>query len=231
MVWFAEPPTSLPEQSVVTVLIAQASDTTQIGSKTQVASQKKRILGVCEIVNGAGEVPEPKTEISPGTKAGGYMYDCEGKDLWFVTNPKTIIIESPKHGRLEQGYYYPDKGYYGNDSLIAQVEENGVSVEVRFFIHVLEEYVSSSDEPYKWFCNADIPPGGTNPWKISTAPTIVDTASLTDCAYSLSLPAKAFVGVGYPSPAITFTHLRAAGHGWYIDYTPYLNEEFLPTSN
>ncbi|MBK9445924.1 MAG: matrixin family metalloprotease, partial [Betaproteobacteria bacterium] len=23
----------------------------------------------------------------------------------------------------------------------------------------------------------------------------------------------------------------AAGHGWYIDYTPYLNEEFLPTSN
>lgn len=23
----------------------------------------------------------------------------------------------------------------------------------------------------------------------------------------------------------------AAGHGWFIDYTPYLNEEFLPTSN
>jgi hypothetical protein len=22
----------------------------------------------------------------------------------------------------------------------------------------------------------------------------------------------------------------AAGHGWYIDYTPYLNEEYLPTS-
>jgi hypothetical protein len=24
---------------------------------------------------------------------------------------------------------------------------------------------------------------------------------------------------------------NAAGHGWFIDYTPYLNEEFLPTAN
>jgi hypothetical protein len=23
----------------------------------------------------------------------------------------------------------------------------------------------------------------------------------------------------------------AAGYGWFIDYTPYLNEEWLPTSN
>ncbi|MCK6390227.1 MAG: hypothetical protein L6Q40_04280 [Azonexus sp.] len=37
------------------------------------------------------------------------------------------------------------------------------------------------------------------------------------------------LGVG-PSAQITLD-ANAAGHGWYIDYTPYLNDEYLPTSN
>jgi predicted Zn-dependent protease len=75
--------------------------------------------------------------------------------------------------------------------------------------------------------------------------------NLTDGAYFLSLP-TGFAGTDYMTLAGTFANLPgtavgetkgegadatiildtdAAGHGWFIDYTSYLNDEFLPTSN
>jgi Matrixin len=69
--------------------------------------------------------------------------------------------------------------------------------------------------------------------------------------YFISLP-LALGAYNFTTPTVTFTNLTgaavgetkgdgsnatitldtdAAGHGWYIDYTPYLNEDFLPTSN
>jgi len=37
--------------------------------------------------------------------------------------------------------------------------------------------------------------------------------------------------VGQTTGSVITVDDNAAGHGWYIDYTPYLNEEYLPTSN
>jgi hypothetical protein len=203
MVWLAEPP-SFIDQPVTTLLVAQAAP------QTEAANQKKRVMGVCTIVNGAGEsVYEVKTEISSGFYAREYMYDYEGKDLLFVTNPQTTIIQLPQHGRLAEGWYYPDKGYFGDDTIITKVEENGVVVEVRFFIHVLEY---NEADPY-YYCGEEVRreflrQGQGNSWKISIAPN----ATSNDLAYSLSLTA-AFLGADYTSPAVTFANLPGAAVG------------------
>ena len=103
MVWLAESPT-IPDQPATTVMIAQS------WQQTKEAGQKQRILGVCEIVNGAGESAyEAKTSIEPTANANAeaYMYDYEGKEMHFGygEGTKEYIVQQPKHGVLIDGYY------------------------------------------------------------------------------------------------------------------------------
>ncbi|GAB6142391.1 hypothetical protein JCM14076_31200 [Methylosoma difficile] len=166
MVWFAEPPTE-PHSSTATVLIAEVN-TNQLMARNNAA--KKRVIGACEIVNGAGQSVNavgqpyiPRGEIFFEGTASTYMSYFENRIVQFNSqDSKTTITQPPKHGRYEQGYYYPDKGYYGRDEIVAEVSNGDLVVEVRYFIVILEEYVSSSDEPYNTYCLGD---GGV--WKIS----------------------------------------------------------------
>jgi VCBS repeat-containing protein len=170
------------------------------------------------------------------------------------------IVEQPKHGRLVQTYpeatdyekyhykYISDTGFTDFDHFVVEVSGGGITVQIYYTVSVLdpeEPRTAVQDDgkvvPYDTTsCPQDY-------WKISIAPN----ATPTDGAYSLSLP-TAFLGDDYTSPAVTFANLpgaavgetqgsganasitldtNAAGHGWYIDYTPYLNDGFLPTSN
>lgn len=186
MVWLAEPPTA-PNQQITTMLIAQGQQA-PTETKTDSTDQKKRVAGVCEIVNGAGEsADEVKTEISNAFYARLYMNHYENKD-WFINNPQTTIIQPPQHGRLAEGWYYPDKGYFGDDAIIAKVKENGVAVEVRFFIHVLEY---NEADPY-YYCGEAVRQeflrqGQGNSWKISS----FVTPSLDDLAWNQALGIRA----------------------------------------
>jgi len=172
---------------------------------------------------------------------------------------KVKVLQQPEHGYLEPTMqdgdwrdtrYIPSEGYMGNDFFELQVEGNGYAVKLNYFVSVTNQFEYKVNEACL---------GKSELWKISTAPNAAPTvmgldstiANLTDGAYSPSLPA-AFAGANYASSVITFSNLtgaavgstqgsgaaatitldtNAAGHGWYIDYTPYLNEDFLPTSN
>ena len=59
-------------------------------------------------------------------------------------------LEIPKHGQLqtasEGGYVYlPDSGYFGTDSAVFQVFIGGMTEQVRFTLHVVNE-VTDADE-------------------------------------------------------------------------------------
>ena len=246
---------SIPPAMPAIIMVAQAD------SNQQAATKHEHILGICDFINvftlSGGEAELfPTIRANSYFKLNG-----NNKDVIDFGKSKISIIQQPKHGRLEtllpdgdweSSQYHSNDGYQGHDSFVMQVEGNGYKVELHYFVFI-GDGASSNPNPV---CKGD---RGQSYWKISTTPnvdpTVIDLdstiTSLTDGAYSLTLP-EAFVGLDYASPAITFTNLTgaavgetkgegaeatitldtdAAGHGWYIDYTPYLNEEFLPTSN
>jgi hypothetical protein len=145
-------------------------------------------------------------------------------------NAKVTIIQAPQHGHLVDTYtYFPDVDYFGQDKVVALVElASGEKVTVMFFINMVRNGVQESEESIREFCG----PNGVF-WKISlTDPA--DLAFLPDgpnvSFFNLSGSALAqTTGTGPTAQIILDTN--ATGHGWYIDYTPYLNEEYLPTSN
>ena len=255
-------PNTPPQQTNV-VMIAQ-------NNQNQLAAKKtERVVGVCEVVDNSerrspsGELYQNSEQISPKNSVNIYLQKYEQRNDFLDGDwnlIKTTVLSQPKHGTLtdvivngtNHGYRYePNSGYLGEDSIVVQVEGNGVKVKVIYYLHVLQD---PGYNPLDEECGKT----GTL-WKISTAPnadlTIIGldstTANLADGTYSLGLPA-AFVGADYASPTVTFANLTgaaigetkgeganatitldtdAAGHGWYIDYTPYLNDDFLPTSN
>ena len=177
---------------------------------------------------------------SPGYDSGFRVGNINYSDI-NTDNALVTILQQPKHGTLSKDLsrdisYYPDAGYSGKDKAIFLVNMEGYNIKVVYYFDVVD-FNKAQGTIKLW--EMDCP--GASPWMITS------TANLTDVAYSLSLPA-AFLGSGFASPSITFTNLigetqgsgtnatitldtDAAGHGWYIDYTPYLNDGFLPTSN
>jgi hypothetical protein len=144
--------------------------------------------------------------------------------------------------------------YKGNDKAVFLVDLKGYKIKVVYYFKVVDFGKYGIDELYAKSENCP-----TNPdiWKISNAtyglnteilgsyPFIVDSSACT-----LNYPV---IANGYDNltPTFNFNNLTgaavgetkgsginatitldtdAAGHGWYIDYTPYLNEDFLPTS-
>jgi hypothetical protein len=138
--------------------------------RVEETTQTKRIVGVCEVINGVSRVKdEVKIELDSKFHAGLYMANYEGKDLRFENNPQFTIIQPPTHGRLLDEFYYPEKGYFGKDFSIIRVKENGVAVDIYYFLRVLENV---ENEPY----NNNCPVRSEGVWKISTTPKQSDPA-------------------------------------------------------
>jgi VCBS repeat-containing protein len=117
--------------------------------------------------------------------------------------------------------------HYGQDRFVMQVEKNGVKVRIQYLIEVSHEGESTD-----YLCNPDM-------WKISATTPLLDNAKLqvllnaanidnsVNVTFS-SLPAGA---IGQTTGSTITLDTNAAGHNWFIDNTPNLNEEWLPTSN
>ncbi len=130
------------------------------------------------------------------------------------TNPQCDVIsvvKYPNHGqlaRLPDGMYeyFPDSGFLGDDMIQFMVNAEGKSVLVMWPI-LVREYEQRGEE--------------------SDSGHLLDVDVLFSNLEGFSLAQTTGNG---PNTTITLD-TTAANHGWYIDYTPYLNEEFLPTSN
>jgi hypothetical protein len=166
-----------------------------------------------------------------------------------------VLLEPPKHGYLEASGeygmfgYFPDTDYVGDDSATFMVEYKGerykiiVQFEVAGFIDECPPHksmkfikvkksvsdVSDYDEnigmmaqvsevgdndPANWYYTTFLQSFLTNAKAALTGFTDLSGASL-----------------GQTTGEKITLDADAAGHGWFIDYTPYLNEEWLATSN
>ena len=243
----ADIPNTPPSMSAA-VMLVQADSDKQIPKAGQLHS-----LGICMAVN---PLITDQADMYPVMDVNSYMSTTKQINYIDEKTATITILQQPKHGYLEptmqdgdwtHSRYLPNDDFLGNDSFVMQIDGNGYKVELHYFVAVVEGGRISNP-----VCK------GENKgfiWKISTAPNAAPTTTNlyipTDAADSLSLPVS-FLGIDYTTPTITFTNLTgaavgstqgkgadatitldtdAAGIGWYIDYTPYLNEAYLPTSN
>jgi hypothetical protein len=234
----------LPTQAPSVVMIAQADQAQNSNQKNE------RILGLCSVVDGENN----RVEIDPGLDANSYFrhYDKESNMKINFDDAKITIVQQPKHGFLTNGIwdsnkgqfvsqpddtpqrwlnqynYWPETGYEGKDFAVISVEKDGVKVTVYYFLHVTvavnAHYLCERKEGV---------------WKISSTTPALDNARLQvllDAANINNIVNVTFAdlasgAVGQASGTTITLDTNAAGHGWFIDSTPGLNEEWLPTSN
>lgn len=165
-------------------------------------------------------------------------------------NAKLTVLQAPKHGTVSKDMspgkdilYYPDPGFLGNDKVIFLVDIEGHKVKVVYFVKVLPEdkFTNSNlESTFHKYCPSQNPLENSRTWwKISLNPApdytqdIQPLLTYTGISNSITLniadlPNSTLAQTTSSSITLDPT---AAGHNWYIDYTPYLNEEYLPTSN
>ena len=175
------------------------------------------VLGVCKTAS-----ESTHTRVEPTDDGNSYLNSYHNGDARYTNfdfcgdNVTITIVKKPSHGKLVLAanpiaasrnvyYYKPNRGYIGRDHFVMQLDKKGVKVQIEYLIKGLEE-----DEPETDICTPE-------EWKISAIISAHDNASL-----QARLNA---VGVNHIFPFIT----NAVDHGWYIDYTPYLNKALRPS--
>jgi hypothetical protein len=174
---------------------------------------------------------------------------------WFgewMDSFKVTLLRAPEHGKFvnmkntQYGQYLPDQDYVGKDRIDLLVEgqddkERPIALTLRYYINVLpREELSKivlerrSSQVRKELC------GKNNYWRISSDSSTTKLAlSQNDLVAQLAplvqfsdLPGSSLAQTtGTGASAQITLDTDDAGHGWFIDYTPYLNEKFLPTSS
>jgi hypothetical protein len=195
--------------------------------------------GVCQTA-----IPSMGAEISPVIDSGSYLVlyhqnDARYKEKLasgqFFSNAKITLVKAPMHGKLvlvdqessgKTNYHYWSEKEDGQDRFVMEVEKDGVKVRIHYLIKL-------RSDPHSSFGNAPSPQDcGSGHWKISATPLVNILAAASQ---TLSFADLTGSSVGQTTGTGTTAQItlddNAAGHGWYIDYTPYLNEEYLPTSN
>lgn len=159
----------------------------------------------------------------------GFSFDGDGA--------KVTLVKAPTHGKVVLGddshamawnlyHYTPQAGYVGQDRFVMQVERNGVKVRIQYLIESM-----NADEPSIGYCDPEtwkifLPSNGNNPRLAN-----VLTAATQNLTFADLTGGAVGEATGVDKTAQITLDTTAAGHGWYIDYTPYLNDEYLPTSN
>ena len=149
--------------------------------------------------------------VDPAGTVMDYLQRLQKKFL-DITEFKPTLLQGPQHGSLEYEVsnagrmfyvYDPKPGFLGKDKAVFMVEYRGLRFKVSIDIHVLEIVSSHVD---------------TCP----SRPTVIKLrkSSQGDGSNLLS---------GELSPSIRVADFDSATlaqtYGWYIDYTPYLNDE------
>jgi hypothetical protein len=207
-------------------------------NSVSVASQEEQIhrFGVCSAINSFGDVfpvgsatdlyrEYVDPSVSSDSKTGTSRYN-------FVPNNVVLnLISSPSHGELElrrkgdnYSYRYTPEPYFdGEDTFVFEVRADGVVVWIYYYMSVRPDAPTYTlDENGKKVNDLERCPAEY--WEISQF--FIQSLNL---AFS-DLPNSSLAQTtGTGASAQITLDTNAAGHGWFIDYTPYLNEEFLPT--
>jgi hypothetical protein len=223
----------------IPVLIATAEADAQIKSDI-------RAFGFCLVAGALGN-GQDGTMFDPVSDARENFSLYENREIDFggISVEAVQLIKGPDHGKISYDgpshweyavVYMPDQGYVGNDHVEFLVDVHGTPVRVVYFIKVTKTDIERDTEGVTELCE------GKFRWKISISPEDTDLANryptlalqvlLTGAQEALSGFADfSSAALGQTTGSKITLDTNAAGHGWFIDYTPYLNEEWLPTSN
>jgi hypothetical protein len=178
-------------------------------------------------------------------------------DDWYLDwqeSLKTSIVRAPQHGEyvvIDDRYhehYLPEKGYVGKDRidmLIEGKDDRGrpISATIRFYLNVVpEKELNKAIANSRTYSHAIKQYCGTNKdtWRISdsgpaSVPAFGQAGDLTglysQAAYGLQFTDLPSGALGQSTGTTITLDDNAAGHGWFIDSTPWSNEEWLPTHN
>ncbi|MBN8456108.1 hypothetical protein, partial [Accumulibacter sp.] len=186
------------------------------------------------------------------------LYDSPELQLEAMAVEHVQVVSEPKHGRLIEEradlfIYVPNEGFIGKDQVVFIVELAGRRIKVVQELKVTNESIRLTNSKEDWqrawrkHCPRDIrliPPDGRSSMPTGGQFATVGTQQASDQGQSdWSARARSFISVTnlpdfalgqttgtVPTAEITLD-TDAAGHGWFVDNTPWGNEEFLPTSN
>ena len=161
-----------------------------------------------------------------------------------LTQAKVTVLEQPKYGVLKDlDEINRDMGpVYAYD--VIEGTPNGTEDRAVFLVEIGGKRIKIVERFILTFNYESLKGCNGKDYYIRRISQVVDETSISP--YEL-LQLSMAQGVDYRMASLQGTTLAettgtgaesiitldsdAAGHGWYIDYTPYLNEEFLPTSN
>ena len=214
---------------------------------------KEKVVGACLPVKGGEPEPGEGVLFSFGGAAQGYLVRYEHKDPMDVDISRVqikllAVTRPPEHGQLtmikndpyQSTLYRPDAGYYGKDRIEATVAVGNDIVRVVYSFVVQRKDIERL-QPAE---DRKLCPKGLY-WKISEASEegrTVTSGRFDGMNALLTSASQSFTFGDLMGNAVGETHGTganaqitlddsAASYGWYIDYTPYLNDEYLPTSN
>ena len=131
--FIADMPNTPPSTPAI-VVVAQANATQQI------AAQRENVLGVCDVVYSG------QADLIPGISASNYfkINGVSTNFLDFVSTAKVSVVKQPAHGSLDPdsrgdwrgAKYLPSDDYLGEDSFILEVQGNGYTVRLHYFMFV-----------------------------------------------------------------------------------------------
>jgi hypothetical protein len=199
--------------------------------------------------------PEIQKALDTRFPGGGPGVDWDWYAEW-ENSLKVTILRAPKHGKVNHidgtGYpsytYLPDEGYLGKDRLDLLVEGKDdlgrpIAMTFRYYINVLSEKEKRTMVDTGTYYQVAQKYCGTTKksWRISqpTSNDYTDPVSWyrATSLYALLSGAKdalsgfadlSGAAIGQTTGDKITLDTNAAGYDWYIDYTPYLNEEYLP---
>ncbi len=205
-------------------------------SVSPVLAAEAYVFGRCTI-----STQSSGADIRPVIDGGSYLVDYHGDDPrykakldsgQFFSNAKVTLLKAPEHGDVslvdtpisnEWYHYMPNNGYVGRDHFVMQVEKDGVKVRIEYLIEGIDD-----EEAKVRFCEQES-------WKISSITPNLDNASLQALAnavginntYTVNASALTGGAVGQTTGNTITLDTNATGYGWYIDYTPYLDDKYL----
>ncbi len=228
----------------------QASTQTPMMIVAAANPSKERVVGACQPVEGnsGGE-----TLFAFGDVAQHYLRRYEHKDPMDVDISRVqikllAVTRQPEHGSLtmikndpyQSALYRPDAGYYGKDRIEATVAVGKDVVRVVYNFVIQRKAVDNLQpaeerklcpKGFQWKISGASEEGGPVAGGRFEGMNALLTAATQNLTFADLSGSEVGQATGIGANAQITLDTNAAGHGWYIDYTPYLNDQYLPTSN
>ena len=177
-----------------------------VRANQQSVARVPHILGICDVANltESGQVA-----AYPVVKANGYFKIAAAK-IDYAT-AKVIVLQQPKHGRLEpisdngdwrDPRYLPNDGYLGKDYFVLQVEGSGHKVQLRYFLAISgDPAVKSNPDPICKTFSWKISSTGDGSWELqdiaSNDPGNATTGDTTNSGFPFGSLSSNHEGVRY----------------------------------